>query len=258
MIGYIPISIVGTLIFMLGIEMVQEALFDTYGKLHTLEWLMVLAITLVMGFHDFVVGIVLGIVLACLHFVVQNSRISAVRAIYSGAVAESTVRRHPLHRRFLHEVGSQIKLTKLSGYLFFGSIVAVEKRIRAVIQEEAFLRQPIRYMIIDFTQVQGLDFSAAEAFVRMNRVLRNRDVEMVLSGISETGEVSKSLGMVGLYEPDENDDHQPPRVFHDLNQALEACENELLLALKHRSEQIADQKRDAAANPNVSMSEFIF
>src|ERR1700712_2743958 len=115
-----------------------------------------------MGFHDFVVGIVLGIILACLIFVVQNSRISAVRAIYSGAVAESTVRRHPLHRRFLHEVGSQIKLTKLTGYLFFGSIVAVEKKIREMIEDEAFTKQPIRYLILDFTHVTGLDFSAAE------------------------------------------------------------------------------------------------
>jgi SulP family sulfate permease len=41
MIGYIPIMIVGTLIFMLGIEMVQEALWDTFGKLQTLEYLMV-------------------------------------------------------------------------------------------------------------------------------------------------------------------------------------------------------------------------
>jgi len=248
MIGYIPILIVGTLIFMLGIEMVQEALLDTFGKLHTLEYLMVLAITVVMGFHDFVVGIVLGIILACLIFVVQNSRISAVRAIYSGVVAESTVRRHPLHRRFLHEVGSQIKLAKLTGYLFFGSIVAVEKRLRAMIEEEAFLRQPIRYLIIDFAQVQGLDFSAAEAFVRMNRVLRNKDVEMVLSGVSESGEIGMSLGMVGLLETNEEDDSQPPRVFQDLNQALEACENELLIALKRRSEQLANQKRDTATN----------
>jgi sulfate permease, SulP family len=41
MIGFIPIMIVGTLIFMLGIEMVQEALWDTFGKLPTIEYLMV-------------------------------------------------------------------------------------------------------------------------------------------------------------------------------------------------------------------------
>jgi SulP family sulfate permease len=240
MIGYIPIMIVGTLIFMLGIEMVQEALWDTFGKLHRLEYLMVLAITIVMGFYDFVVGIVLGIVLACLNFVVQTSRISAIRATYSGTIAESTVRRHPVHRRFLHEVGSQIKVTKLAGYLFFGTIVAVEKKIRNLIEEEAFTKQPIRYLILDFSNVSGLDFSAAEAFVRMNRILRGRQVEMVLSGVSMTGDIGTSLIMVGLLDEDEEDEEKilPPRIFENLNQALEACENELLLTFKQRSEQM--------------------
>jgi SulP family sulfate permease len=194
-----------------------------------------------MGFYDFVVGIVLGIVLACLIFVVQTSRVSAIRAVYSGKIAESTVRRHPGHRRFLHEVGGQIKITKLSGYLFFGTIVAVEKRIRHLIVEESFSRQPIRYLIIDFSHVGGIDFSAAEAFVRMNRVLRSRDIEMLLSGISLEGEIGKSLMMVGLLEDEDSEEGDPPRVFEDLNQALEACENELLLAFKTRSEQLAKE-----------------
>ncbi|KAF2430527.1 hypothetical protein EJ08DRAFT_588970 [Tothia fuscella] len=246
MIGYIPILIVGTLIFMLGIEMIQEALWDTFGKLHTLEYLMVLAITLVMGFHDFVVGIVLGIVLACLIFVVQTSRISAIRATYSGTIAESTVRRHPVQRRFLHAVGSQIKVAKLAGYLFFGTIVAVEKQIRHLLADEFFDRQPIRYLILDLLHVTGIDFSAAEAFVRMNRILRMRDVEMVLSGVSMTGEMGESLIMVGLLEEGDDPKCPPPKIFYDLNQALEACENELLIAFKRRSEAIAEQK-DAKA-----------
>lgn len=41
MIGYIPVMIVACLIYMLGIELVQEALWDTYGKVHRLEYLMV-------------------------------------------------------------------------------------------------------------------------------------------------------------------------------------------------------------------------
>jgi sulfate permease, SulP family len=250
MIGYIPIMVVGTLIFLLGVEMIQEALWDTFGKLHRMEYLMIVAITLVMGFYDFVVGIVLGIILACLIFVIQTSRISAIRATYSGKIAESTVRRHPLHRRFLHQVGSQIKVTKLAGYLFFGTIVAVEKQIRELIDEEAFSQQPIRYLILDFKSVSGMDFSAAEAFVRMNRILRSKDVEMVLSGVSMTSEVGKSLLMVGFLEEDEEENAPPPRLFEDLNQALEACENELLLAFKLRSEQLAQQK----GQPAISMT----
>jgi sulfate permease, SulP family len=203
-----------------------------------------------MGFYDFVAGIVLGIVLACLIFVVQTSRVSAIRATYSGTSAESTVRRHPAHRRFLHEVGSQIKITKLSGYLFFGTIVAVEKRIKHLIDEEAFSRQPIRYLILDFSHVGGLDFSAAEAFVRMNRVLRSKAVEMVISGITIGGEIGRNLTMVGLLEEDGSDSEEPPRIFENLNEALEACENELLLAFKARTEHLAKQAEAHSTAPS--------
>ncbi|KAE9975946.1 hypothetical protein BLS_002331 [Venturia inaequalis] len=228
MIGFIPKMVVGTLIFMLGIEMIQEALWDTFGKLHRLEWLTVFAITLVMGFHDFVVGIIVGIGLACLIFVVQTSRISAIRATYSGTVAESTVRRHPMQRKFLHAVGSQICVTKLAGFLFFGTIVAVEKKIRDLIEEDKFREQPIRYLILDFAHVTGVDFSAGEAFVRMHRILGDKQVEMVLSNVCISGETGKSLSMVGLLT-DGEDDLPPPKLFENLNQALEMCENELLM-----------------------------
>lgn len=40
-IGYIPIMVVGALIFLLGIELLQEALVDTWGKLSRLEYLTV-------------------------------------------------------------------------------------------------------------------------------------------------------------------------------------------------------------------------
>lgn len=40
-IGYIPVMVVGALIFYLGIELLREALCDTWGKLHRLEYLTV-------------------------------------------------------------------------------------------------------------------------------------------------------------------------------------------------------------------------
>jgi len=41
LIGYIPIMVVGALIFVLGIDLMREALFDTWGKLNRLEYLTV-------------------------------------------------------------------------------------------------------------------------------------------------------------------------------------------------------------------------
>ena len=40
-IGFIPIMVVGALIFFLGLDLLKEALVDTWGKVHRLEYLTV-------------------------------------------------------------------------------------------------------------------------------------------------------------------------------------------------------------------------
>jgi len=41
MIGFVPIMVVGALIFYLGIALLEEALYDTFGKMNRLEYLTV-------------------------------------------------------------------------------------------------------------------------------------------------------------------------------------------------------------------------
>ena len=48
-IGFIPVMVVGALIFMLGIELMEQALADTWGKLHRLEYLTVSGHCLLAG-----------------------------------------------------------------------------------------------------------------------------------------------------------------------------------------------------------------
>jgi SulP family sulfate permease len=200
----------------------------------------VLIIVVTMGAWDFVIGIFVGIVLACVNFVVQTSQKSAIRATYTGEVAGSTVRRHPVQHRFLREAGKQTHVIKLAGFLFFGTIVSVENRIRSLLEDEAFATRPIRFLVVDLRYVNGLDFSAAEAFSRINRILRKRNVHLIISGLDTNTEVGKSLHNVGLLG-EENE----VETFSDLNSALEYCENELLKALYHRREALT--KRNAPA-----------
>lgn len=207
-----------------------------------------------MGVYDFVVGIVAGIVLACLNYVVQSSRTPAIRAIYNGEIAESTVRRPRLDRKYLNQVRSQICVQKLSGYLFFGTIVAVEQEMRALIGVEALVRKPIKYVIVDFTHVTRIDFSAAEAFTRMNRILCRQKVKMILSGVSFSDDVGRSLAMVGLLDSEKRDPGcPPPKVYEDLNNALEACENEML-ELFYKQRRSAHRSRSPP--PSLGMTNF--
>jgi SulP family sulfate permease len=192
-----------------------------------------------MGAWDFVIGIVIGIILACMSFVVQTSQKSAIRAAYSGVFARSTVRRHPIQQRFLRQVGRQIQVYKLAGYIFFGTISSVENTIRNLLKEQNFEVQPIRYLIIDVGNVTGIDFSAAEAFTRMRRLLGARKVEMILSGVKPDDEVGRGLRAVGLWG-----DNDKLQVFEDLNAALESCENEFLSALYRQRDEIIRRERD--------------
>jgi SulP family sulfate permease len=176
-----------------------------------------------MGAYDFVIGIFVGIGLAFVSMVFQTSRVPAVRASYSGEIAGSTVRRNPTQYRYLRSVGQQIHVTKLAGYLFFGTIVSVEERIRALIEDEAFHERPIRFLILDLWNVTGIDYSAAEAFKRINRVFSKKGVTLVLSGVDADGPLGLSLRAVDLGE-----DGNQVKLFEDLNSALESCENELL------------------------------
>ncbi|KAJ9639292.1 hypothetical protein H2204_003903 [Knufia peltigerae] len=230
-IGYIPIMVVGALIFLLGIELLEEALVGTWGKVHKLEYATIVIIVVTMGVWDFVVGILVGIVLAAVSFVVQTSRRTAIRATYSGQVAKSLVRRPPVQLKFLKETAQQIFLLKLAGFLFFGTIVGVENRIRALLADDAFRDRPLRFLILDMGQINGIDFSAAEAFTRINRLLQKRAVRLIISGLDVDGEVGQALRNVGLFA-----ENSEVEIFADLNDALVHCENELLTALYRQQE----------------------
>lgn len=182
-----------------------------------------------MGIYDFVVGVAAGVMLAFVSFVYQVSQVPAVRSTFTGQVAGSTVRRHIDQRQYLQEVGRQIQVTKLAGFLFFGTIVKMEEQIRKLVDDDIFEDRPIRYLIFDFGQVTGLDYSAAEAFTRLNRIFSKKGVHLLMCGISWTDPVGASLRSVGLGEGEEGGG--TVQLLGSLNSALESCENELLATL---------------------------
>ncbi|PWN52895.1 hypothetical protein IE53DRAFT_360421 [Violaceomyces palustris] len=223
-IGFLPVMIVGALIFVLGIDLAKEALYDTVGRVNGWEYFTIWVIVVVMTYWDFVIGILAGIIIACCFFVVQTSRRKTVRSIFDGSIARSTVRRHMTQRRFLEAVGTQTQILKLQGFLFFGTINSVENLIRRALDIAAWHHNPIRFLLVDFTLVNGLDFSAAEAFTRINRLLAAKDVVLVFCGLTPESDVGVALRSVDLWA----DTTERLEVFENLNQALEWTENEYL------------------------------
>lgn len=59
------VMLVGALIFVLGIDLVKEALWDTRHRVNKLEYLTIVSIMVAMTVWDFVFGVILGIVASC-------------------------------------------------------------------------------------------------------------------------------------------------------------------------------------------------
>ncbi|KAJ1961972.1 hypothetical protein H4R35_007397, partial [Dimargaris xerosporica] len=175
-VGFMPTMVVGALIFHVGIDLLKEALYDTWGVVQNIEYVTIILIVVAMAGLGFIEGIFLGILLACIFFVVIYSRRRAIRSAYTGPTARSTVRRLYRQRQFLDYVGSQIQVLQLQGFMFFGTISSVETAIRHCLGERRWDTQPIRFLVLDFALVTGVDFSAAEAFTRIKRLLRARQV----------------------------------------------------------------------------------
>ncbi|KAJ2613094.1 hypothetical protein H4S08_002386 [Coemansia sp. RSA 1365] len=224
-IGYIPTMVVGALIFHLGLELVKEALVDTVGVVNRLEYATILAIVLAMAVIGFNEGIFLGILMACFFFILLYSRRSALRKAYTGSAVRSTVRRLYSQRRFLDDVCRQIQVMRLQGFMFFGTINGVEVYIRNLLAQRQWQANPIRFLVLDFALVTGMDFSAAEAFIRIRRLLEAREIYMVICGAEHVSDVGNALRTAGVWS---DGDHEYVQTSPSLNEALEWCENVLL------------------------------
>ena len=111
-----------------------------------------------------------------------------------------------------------MRIIKLQGFLFFGTVVKVEASIRNMLDAASWKHMPIRYLILDFSLGSGVDFSAAEAFLRIQRLLESRDVGMIVCGCDSDTPVGKALEQVDLFRAKAEN---PVHLFDTLNDSLE-------------------------------------
>jgi hypothetical protein len=109
-------------------------------------------------------------------------------------------------------------------YLFFGTITYVEEAIRHLLEAAQWTRNPIRFLVLDFSLVPGVDLSASEALVRIQHLLVYKRVTLVLCGFVMDSPIALAFQSVELFEG------QNVEVFSDINQAVEWAENVYLNA----------------------------
>lgn len=252
-ISLIPICIVGSLIFLLGYELLIEALWDTWGKLTKFEYITVVIIVLTMGIFDFVLGIIIGILIACFKFLVDTSKLQTINGEFNGTVAKSTVYRDSVQTKFLNGIGEQIYILKLQNLLFFGTIISIEEKVDKLLEisDKDSSKRRIKYLILDFKNINAdnIDYSAAEGFNRIKRFTQTKNIQLIISSIRERDHIYNVFNNVGLLDDVE--------LFNDLNSALEWCENEFLFQYKELREKVK-RKLEKMSNNTTKLSAIRF
>ncbi|KAJ3274174.1 hypothetical protein HDV01_003457 [Terramyces sp. JEL0728] len=240
-IQYVPTIIVGALIFHLGVDLLKESVYDTWSVgMHPSEYFTIIIIVMVMGVVGFTEGIMVGILLACVFFVVMYSRRSIIRETFSGAQLRSNVHRLFRQQQFLDKVGIQIHIIKLQGFMFFGTVSQLDSHIKGI----QHCNSKTRFIILDFSLISGVDYSGLETFLRIKRHLETTKTHLIFCGLQS---MESELRLSGIFDTDDSIDTTLVHTFETLNNSLEWCENYLLSTYYRKSVQ-----SDPKSVPNSS------
>ena len=217
--GLIPIPIVAGLVFYLGYSFVVEGLWRPYSQRAWLDLLLAIGITIVCIQYGYVVGVLVGILFACVLFAINYARFGVVRRHATRALFASYVDRSAEASKYLRETGDAIQLYWLSGYIFFGSSEGVFERIRGDI--EALPARRVAYVVLDFGMVSSADSSAIVSLTKLRNFCDRQGTILVYCAMSPA--IRAALQHSGFFGGKSR--HQ---VFTDLNLALAWCEDQML------------------------------
>jgi SulP family sulfate permease len=219
--GYIPKPILGGFLLYLGLSLLWRWLYQTWFQLSLGDYLLIWAMPLTVATIGFLEGVGVGLVIACLIFTVSYSRAGVIKHELSGAAYWSNRIRPHRQEQTLQAYGRQIHILWLQGYLFFGTAAALVDHIRRQLEQES--EPAIRFLVLDFQLVNGLDISALHSFSRLQRLARGREITLVYTDLSD--HIRRQFEREKLLN--EASDNQ---IFPDLDRGVEWCEEQVLAA----------------------------
>lgn len=215
----VPTPLLGGLLAYIGLVILSEALMGSPAQRSRTDLALTLAIMAVIVNFGYLLGVALGVVGACLLFAFSYSRVGVVRRHLTRQEFSSNVERSPAQSRLLREHGEQIHCLWLSGFIFFGSSNGLFEYVRRCIDGQA--PTPVRFVVLDFGAVPGLDTSAVLSLVKLRNYCDEHGATLIFAGLTE--QMRTSFEAARFFSDD-----RPHRVFANRNDAVEWCENMVL------------------------------
>jgi len=175
---YFPRPVLAGLLIYLGVALLREWVWDTFFRLPFREHALIVAILVLIAAQGIITGVVFGLLVASFFFAYSYSRATYIRHDLSVARHRSNKERTLEDTALLQERGDLARALCLQGYLFFALASRLVETCRDLIVQAS-----VRYLLLDFRMVQGLDASAALSLSKLHQLCGRYRATLILSGL---------------------------------------------------------------------------
>lgn len=215
---YIPVAVLGGMLMFIGIGFIDEWIVQGLNKFTQAEYLVALLIMVTVILFGFLQGVVLGTFVMLLVFVGTYTRISNIYRAVSAKNLASAVERNPHFTEELFILREHIYVLELTGFLFFGTADSIIKEAKKRLENDNM--PDLKYLIIDFRRVAGVDSSALLSLNKIIRLAEASTFDVIFSDFADNPSIIRILDDLSASDRLE--------FSSDLDHALERAESELL------------------------------
>lgn len=220
LLSLIPGLTAGGVLFFLGFTFLTEWLYDAWFQLPRVDYALVVLILFVVAAFGFLQGVGMGVAIAIVLFVINYSRIDIVKDSLTGNSYQSSAERPFEHRQLIRQMGDQIEILRLHGYVFFGTSQGLVQRVNGRLKDASCAR--LRHLILDFQNVSAVDSSAVFSFVRLKQIAEAHQFHLILTDVDHL--TRNQLKRAGFQE-----NEKWVRFFRSMDYGMEWCESRLLV-----------------------------
>lgn len=217
--GLIPIPLVAGLVFYLAYSFIFDALRRPFAQRAWFDLGLAIVIAIVCLQYGYLIGVLAGLICACMIFTVSYARLGVVRRHATRAEVPSHVVRPREATVYLRQNGDAAQLYWLSGYIFFGSSEGLFERIEADIGKLS--PRKVNFVLLDFSNVSGSDSSAVLSLSKLRSFCARHGAALIFCSLPVASR--KILERGGFFRG-----KSPCREFDDFQTALAWCEEQML------------------------------
>jgi len=209
LLSFFPRPVIGALSFYLGLSLLIQWVYQTWFQLDRSEYLIIIVSVMVIVGVGFLEGIAVGFVGQLVLFLYNYGQLDIFKDNFEGTQAKTQL--------LSQELGNQIELWQLQGYIFFGTANRLVENFRELVNTES---QQLRYLVIDCSELDGIDASGVLGLAKILRLAYQQGITIIYTNLSPA--------LVNKLERGEalETNHSYCKQFSDWEQALQWCQNQ--------------------------------